>query len=245
MTTTKSNAAATHLPSEIARWVAAGIIGGRWSTGQRMNEVHLAKELGVSRAPVREALRRLEEQGMVTHRARIGCVVNPFTPTTVGELYDLRVVIERWYASEGTRQLTDEDVEQLRRYLTPLEAAWARNDHPAFYSHAWAMREIIYGRAESALALNEIRRLRDRLHSLPLVLHDIPDHSAWVLQQHRELVDAVEARDPERVAEAIVRMLRAAGDIVTRAFERSMRTKQAPQGLQWSGDTGTNKAEAL
>ncbi|GAA3934370.1 GntR family transcriptional regulator [Microbacterium soli] len=209
----------TDLPTRVAQWVAAGIIDGRWPTGQRLNEVHIAQELGISRAPVREALRTLGEQGMVTYQARIGCVVNEFSPKTVEDLYAVRAAIERWCVTEGVSRLTDEDIEQMERYLIPMESAWVRRDYPAFYTHAWAMREIIHARSGNEVAVTEIRKLRSRLHQLPLVLHSIPEHSEWVLRRHQDIVTAARARDAEAVADIIVEILTAAGRYVREAYE--------------------------
>ena len=74
MTVRTSVADIPSLATSIVQWIAGNIIDGRWTPGERLNEVHIAEELGVSRAPVREALRTLGEQGLVTHVPRVGSV---------------------------------------------------------------------------------------------------------------------------------------------------------------------------
>lgn len=218
----------TDLPTRVARWVAAGIIDRRWVEGQRLNEVHIAQELGISRAPVREALRTLGEQGMVTYLARVGCVVNGFTPKTVEDLYAVRAAIERWCIIEGAPHLTDEDVERMERYLIPMEDAWVRRDYQAFYTHAWSMREIIHARSDNAVAFAEIRKLRARLHQLPLVLHEIPEHSKWIMHRHRDIVAAAKRRDTEGIADIIVEILTVAGRYVRDAYEKRFAPPTGP-----------------
>lgn len=208
------------LPTRVARWVAAGIIDRRWTAGQRLNEVHIAQELGISRAPVREALRTLGEQGMVTYQARVGCVVNEFTPKTVEDLYALRAVVERWCITQSVGHLTEDDLQQLSRYLIPMEAAWVRQDYASFYAHAWAMRELIYIRSGNSVAVAEARKLRAQLHQLPLVLHDIPEHSEWTLKRHRDLVVAANAADADLVADIVAEVLTTAGRRVREAYEK-------------------------
>lgn len=216
----------TDLPTRVARWVAAAIIDRRWVEGQRLNEVHIAQELGISRAPVREALRTLGEQGMVTYQARVGCVVNGFTPKTVEDLYAVRAAIERWCIIEGAPHLSDDDIERMERYLIPMEDAWVRRDYPAFYAHAWSMREVIHERSGNTVAFVEIRKLRARLHRLPLVLHDIPEHSQWILRRHRDIVHAARLRDTEGVADIVVEILTVAGRYVREAYERRFSSDQ-------------------
>lgn len=189
----------------------------------------MALELGVSRAPVREALRVLGEQGMVSHQARVGCVVNGFTPKTVDDLYAVRAVLERWSSLEGVKRLTAEDLERLERYLIPLEAAWVRQDNEAFYTHAWMMREIILERAGNGVALAEIRKLRTRLHSLPLVLYEIPEHSEWSLERHRRLVAAAKRGDGEGVANIVGDILMQAGTLVRKVYEERIESGVATQ----------------
>lgn len=207
-----------NLATKVVRWIAAGIIDGRWKVGERLNEAHIAEELGVSRAPVREAMRTLGEQGMVTHLARIGSVVNEFTAKTVSDLYELRALIESWCASNAVPLLTQEEREILRRSLEPLEAAWIRKDYEAFYSHAWRMHEMLYEKTGNKLAFGEIRKLRGRLHSLPNVLHGLQEYADWVLDEHRRLVDAIEAGKSEEVGQIIGEVLHRAGSLVSGAY---------------------------
>ncbi|MGF3031613.1 GntR family transcriptional regulator [Microbacterium alcoholitolerans] len=150
--------------------------------------------------------------------------MNGFTPKTVEDLYAVRAAIERWCIIEGAPHLTDEDVERMERFLIPMEAAWVRRDYPAFYTHAWSMREVIHARSGNAVAFTEIRKLRSRLHQLPLVLHEIPEHSEWILRRHHDIVTAAKARDTEAIADIIVDILSVAGRYVREAYERRFTT---------------------
>lgn len=207
------------LASSIVQWVAGGIIDGRWPPNERLNEVHIAEELGVSRAPVREALRVLSEQGMVTHVPRVGSVANPFTPQTVADVYDLRCVIERWYTAESVGYLTDTSRAQLRALLDDLGESFGRAEYPRFYEQAWKAREVLYNCHPNTLALSEIRRLRARLHNLPNVLHSLPEMAAWAHEGHRRMVEFALAGRSEEASEEIVELLVRSRDAVKAVYE--------------------------
>jgi len=217
------------LTTRAAQWVAAGIIDQRWVAGQRLNEVRLAQEMGISRAPVREALRALSEQGMVTYKARVGCVVNAFTPKTVLDLYALRAAMEQWCVTVSMPHMTADDIQTLERYLVPMEVAWVSQNYSTFYTHAWAMRDVIYGRCNNSVAIEEIRKLRERLHQLPLVLHKIPEHSDWTLQKHREMVAVVKEGNASKVADIVGEILAVAGQYVSEAYEARFNSLSAEE----------------
>lgn len=213
------------LASSLVQWIAGGIIDGRWAPNERLNEVHIAEELGVSRAPVREALRILSEQGMVTHLPRVGSVANSFTPQTVADVYNLRCVIERWYAAESVGYLTEKARKDLVTILGILEETFDGSDYRRFYSEAWKVREVLYGCHPNSLALGEIRRLRARLHTLPNVLNSLPEMARWARDRHRQLVEAAIAGRSDEVAGLIVELLIRSRDEVKAAYETRLNSR--------------------
>ena len=98
------------------------IVAGVLKPGQRLNEVHLAERLGVSRGPVREAARELEGQGLIVSRPRLGSFVADFTATEIVDLYEIKVWIERAlvedvirYWPDALRQTTLAEIGQIDR----------------------------------------------------------------------------------------------------------------------------------
>lgn len=208
-----------HIDSErSARHDGVAVIDGRWAPGERLNEVHIAEELGVSRAPVREALRTLGEQGLVTHLPRVGSVVNEFTPDTVAHVYTLRAHIERWLIAESTELMTEEARAQLPKLLEQMEAALAATDYPAFYVVTWHMRDVIYACHPNKVAVDEIKRLRARLHNLPNVLHSVPEMAEWTFGMHRKMVESILAGDGDTAGGLIAAMLLRTSELVKEAY---------------------------
>lgn len=115
-------AAAANLPLEIAASLREAILGGRFAPGTRLKEVGIAEQMGTSRAPVREAILMLEQEGLVVRRPRRGCSVAPLEPRDGWEIYSLRGLLE----AEAVRVTRPEDLVEaaarLRRVVRRMEA---------------------------------------------------------------------------------------------------------------------------
>jgi DNA-binding GntR family transcriptional regulator len=95
--------------------VRSGIIAGRYLAGARLTEQEIATTVGVSRTPVREALRRLDAEGLVEFTPNLGAVVTTWTEEDSDEIFDLRGMLESYGARRATIRATDEQIAELRR----------------------------------------------------------------------------------------------------------------------------------
>lgn len=94
--------------------VRTAIVENRYLPGQRLVEQRLAEELGLSRTPVREALRMLEAEGLVISERHRGAVVRPISPNEVFDLYGLRSRLEAYAAELAAERITDAELEDLK-----------------------------------------------------------------------------------------------------------------------------------
>src|SRR5690348_3005760 len=99
------------------------ILSGAYVEGEQLRQDALAAELGVSRIPVREALRQLEAEGLVTFSPHRGAVVSSFSVTEIEELFDLRAMLESDLLRRSVPHLTDEDFHRAAEILDDFEAA--------------------------------------------------------------------------------------------------------------------------
>ena len=188
------------LTDQIYERVRGEIIDASWRPGQVLLEPDLAARYGVSKTPVREALRLLVQEDWIVILPRKGYLVRPLRLGDIGEVFGLRVMIEPALISDTARTGGEAAAKVLRGHLdaqrTPgadlhtwLDAARQFHLAPAQLSHN--------RRAESILErlLAEVWRLH---HLMP----DIESHitSSDELEAHEAIVRAVEARDPERAA---------------------------------------------
>lgn len=109
MTTTPDSVGTTHAYEQ----VRAAIVENRYAPGQRLIEQRLAAELGLSRTPIREALRILEAEGLVVSERNRGAIVRPLSPTEVVDLYGLRIRLESYAAELAAARITEQELAAL------------------------------------------------------------------------------------------------------------------------------------
>lgn len=178
------------------------IDAGEFRAGQRLTEVELAARFGVSRTPVREALGRLESQGVVTRDGRRGLVVARLDYDQLGELYDLREVVEGLSARLAARRASPAEIAVLRE-MVEEDRAQAEDPAALAASNRRFHRQLhrsSHNRYLEAM-LESVRRASALLSDTTLA---VPGRGAEAVAEHDRLVAAIEARD-EDGAEAAAR----------------------------------------
>ncbi len=179
------------------RAIREGIIAGVYPQGSHLTARQLAEANGLSRTPVREAMRRLDAEGLISLIANRGAFVARWTRTEIEQIYELRVLLEAFAAQVSAERATAEQIDTLRDLAEQMTQA-AKSpeiDHGA-------IAEVNAGFHRAVLDACGNARLRELLGSLtemPLVLSTFRNYTRAELQrsaaQHRELVDAIAARD--------------------------------------------------
>lgn len=181
------------------------LLSGRFAPGERLSEPLLAQELGVSRTPVREALMRLAEEGLVELVPGRGARVRIFSPEEVEEVYGVRALLEGEAAREAALRATPWELADLEARLKAIDEA-PPEDYPE-----QMRRDLEFHRALVRLSGNKTlyRLYEDLLSSLALVRSTLPTLSQeeTTRKEHQAILEALRRRDPEgakRVVEAHV-----------------------------------------
>lgn len=187
----------------VTRQLRDDIIDGLRRPGSKLVERELAAELGVSRLPIRDALKALVTEGLVTPRPRTWAVVREFSPTDISDLDEVRSGLDTLTFRLAAQRCTREGLERLRAVLdTELRAARGGDAVQARRAAA-DFHETITSLAANELLSELERTLRSRTRWL-LGQHD--DLLA-VAQEHEDLYDAIAARDVPRVEELVKKHL--------------------------------------
>ena len=171
------------------------IQSGDFQPGDRLRETDVAARLDLSRTPVREAFRRLEADGIVEHKARIGAVIRSLSHTEVVELYEMRLVLERTAAELAARHAVVAEIDEME----DLNAAIAQaTDNPSKAAGInQGFHRCIYLAARNRFLVESARALNNALMLLgPTTLAD-RDRIATVCRQHADIIDAIRSRDVE------------------------------------------------
>lgn len=172
------------------------ISSNQMKAGDRLSEYMVADWLQISRTPAREALRRLEAEGLVTSNSRLGMVVASLDDAALHELYGARELLESAAAGLAARFATDAEISALQ-HMVQDEAAIV-DDPEAMYEHNQAFHKLIYGAARNRYLLKFFTTITDTLSTHRTVSNMMSaERRQEVLQEHRELVDAIARRDEE------------------------------------------------
>jgi GntR family transcriptional regulator, rspAB operon transcriptional repressor len=195
----------------VYRRVRDAILDGELPPGETMSQVVLAEELGVSRTPLREALRMLQGEGLVEARPNRRVRVAPISATDLEELYAVRVALEAQALRLAVPRMTPEDIARLEGSIAEM----------AHYAEARDMRRWLIPHAEYHRRLTELAG--ERFAALLSQLYDHAERyrrlhigygpSAWATADHREILDAVKAGEAAQAGALL------AGHLSRTAFE--------------------------
>jgi DNA-binding GntR family transcriptional regulator len=145
------------------------IVSGELPVGHRLRIRDLARELGISTMPVREAIRRLEEQGLAESEPYRGAVVRGLSDRELLDLYAVRTLLETDATMLGIAALTSDDLDELQAELEHMAAALDGADASAYLHHDEAFLSVFYGAGGNAVMLEMIRSLWHRCRPYKLM----------------------------------------------------------------------------
>lgn len=194
----KSRATTEHQVAEVLR---EKIIVGALGRGQKLKQAEIAKMLGVSITPVREALRLLEAQGYVAVSAHRGAVVAPFQIEGAEELYQLRQLLETRLTREAAARMSQSDLHYLKAINHDLLTAARAGDRAACQEKNFRFHFRLYELAGQPQTLDFARILWAKY---PLdMLSQMPGRQPRVFDEHVALLAALESGDPAAAAQAM------------------------------------------
>ncbi|MDK2820131.1 MAG: hypothetical protein PWP31_96 [Clostridia bacterium] len=174
------------------------ILTGALEPGTRLVERKVAKQLGVSRTPVREAIRRLEIEGLVEHLPKRGVVVSWMSDKEAGEVYNIRAVLEGLAARLAAKNIKPTQQVKLMDLVNDMEEAYKENDSCQLQRLHIKFNEIIYEAANSSRLHHLINNLVDYIVGFTKVSYNVPGRVEEDIKEHRELAEAIVNRDIDK-----------------------------------------------
>jgi DNA-binding GntR family transcriptional regulator len=180
--------------ADVYRRLFDDVVAGVWD-GEPLVELSLAGHYGTSRTPVREALRRLEHDGLVERSAR-SLRVRARSPEEILEIYDVRIVLEGLAARAAAQRRSALDLARLRRTADAMRAA-GTGEPRAMAAANRRFHEALWAAAHSTTLVDVLRRLHDHLRRYPESTLSVPGRWEAALAQHDQLIAHIEAGDAE------------------------------------------------
>ncbi|GAA1246414.1 GntR family transcriptional regulator [Pseudonocardia aurantiaca] len=207
--------------ADVYERVKALIMDSRLAPGVKINIDAVARDLEVSHTPLREALARLEADGLAVKHARRGYTAAPLlSRAELDELYDLRLLLEPYAAARAAERITDFGVERLEAELATFDQAPEDEGYQAYgalAAHDRRLHDLVLELAGNETVRTCFNRTHAHLHLYRLYYGGRTGNEA--ISEHRALADALTARDPRAAAERMREHLERSRDRLHRIFD--------------------------
>ncbi|MEN6349091.1 MAG: GntR family transcriptional regulator [Syntrophomonas sp.] len=170
---------------------------------ERLMEIQLAEELGVSRTPIREALRKLELEGFIVMVPRKGAYVADISFKDIADVFEIRIALEGLAAGLAAERITDEEMEEMERLVVEKAEAIALQDFDRLIEVDTKFHEAIYMASRNQRLFTIINNLREQIQRYRATSLSVPGRMQQSLEEHRDIVEAIQSRDSQ-VARQVV-----------------------------------------
>lgn len=179
------------------------IITGDLQPGERLMEIKLANELGVSRTPVREAIRKLELEGLVIMTARKGAEVAPINEKDLREVLEIRKSLESLACTLACRNVKDSDVRRLEMINSEISAAVDTEDIEAITKKDVDFHETINILTDNKRLIQMLHQLKEHIFRYRFEYIKEMKNKRTIVEEHQRIIDSLKARDAKKASREI------------------------------------------
>jgi len=194
------------------------ILNGELSADTPLSEYQLAEELELSRTPVREAVKRLEREGLVQSIPNRGTFVAELTARDISEIYQVREQLEGFAARTAAETMSDESIKRLEEEINVLNSLASEGRLIEVVDSDIRLHKQIIASTQNSRLIELLGTLDDQMHRVRALF---PQSSQWLeatLTGHANIVKAIKARDGEAAEKAMKAHLRSAREYAVRQF---------------------------
>lgn len=191
----------------VAERLREQIVSGELPPGTRLGEVHLARRFGVSRTPVREALKLLAREGLVEIVAHRGARVAPLEIEELARTVEVMGALERLVGELAVARATAEDVEAVQAAHGRMLEAWRQRDLPAYFTANQAVHFALVAATHNPVLLETYDRLNARIRRHRLMANLAPRRWAEAVAEHEHILELFLARDGAGLGRALAEHL--------------------------------------
>lgn len=185
----------------------SAILKGELKPGERLMELQLAEKLGVSRTPIREAIRMLQQEGLAITIPRRGAEVARMTEKDMEDVLQIRSVLEEMAAKVSCSKITDQELKELHIAMIEFDEQTKGDNVVELAKADEVFHDIIYKAADNPKLLVLLNNLREQMYRYRTEYLKDKERYSQLIQEHHEIVHALEARDENQVARIVRRHL--------------------------------------
>ncbi len=179
------------------------ILRGELKPGERLLEIHLANKLGVSRTPIREAIRKLELENLVIMVPRKGAVVAEITEKSLRDVLEVRRALEALAVQLACEKILDSEIEELKVAAKEFEEALKTGDVTVYAEADVKFHDIIYRTTDNQRLIQLLYNLREQMYRYRVEYLKREDSHEVLLAEHQHIIQMLAQRDEARAVEAV------------------------------------------
>ena len=173
------------------------ILRGELKPGERLMEIQLANKLGVSRTPIREALRKLELEGLVNMVPRTGAEVADITEKSLRDVLEVRKALEELSVQLACEKITEEEIEELKRVAERFKDTLDDQDVTKIAEADVAFHDVIYTATDNQKLILLLNNLREQMYRYRVEYLKKEEAYPQLIAEHEELIDNISKRNKE------------------------------------------------
>ncbi len=190
------------------------ILRGDLVPGERLMELQLAAKLGVSRTPIREAIRMLEQEGLAITIPRKGAIVAGMTEKDMQDVLEIREALEELSVQVACDKITDEEVAKLRENMENFETSLKSGDIKRMAEADVEFHDVIYQATDNPKLINMLNNLREQMYRYRVEYLKNPSNHEQLLREHEAIYRGIMAKDKDAVTEMIRKHISNQVDVV-------------------------------
>ena len=179
------------------------ILKGELKPGERLMEIALAERLGVSRTPVREAMRKLELEGLVVMIPRRGAQVANITEKDLNDVLEVRIALENLSIENACMRMTEEQLEELWNAAKNFEATMAEGNLVKLAEADVAFHEVIYKSSDNRRLNQVLNNLREQIYRYRVEYLKDENNYPTLMKEHKDIVEGLVRKNKMQVTETM------------------------------------------
>ncbi len=191
------------LTDEIAKIIRERILNGEYKIGEKIKESQIAAELKVSRTPIREAFKLLENEDLIDYFPYRGCFAKGFTKQDISDIYAVRKALERLAVEWAVERITKNDLEELKDQCDLMEFYTSRGETQKVLDMNNDFHDIIYKATGSRFISQILKSYKTYITRSKKLLYIDEKYLNEILREHKDILKALKERDKDAAVDAI------------------------------------------
>jgi DNA-binding GntR family transcriptional regulator len=205
--------------------IKGAIIGGEFEPGRRLIEEKLAEDMKTSRTPVREAIQKLEKEGLIYRLPRGGFAVKGVTEEEVEEVFGLRGILEGYAGFLATARMDEAELRSLEEIIALEEACLQEMNVEEFIRLDGEFHDVLYKAAKNNRLYNLLHDLRDYMYRYRVIILRYQRKPQLAVQDHKEMVTSIRNKNAKQVEKLVRKHMTRGKEVI----KKKIRQGQEPR----------------